>query len=89
MLRNQLTGLHRSLRALSRVVARGGLKDAGKIERRLGWLEERYPQGWSMLSAVEHRRGRLLWLKFPRFGGQGRRRYRRKNCKHAFNPSHL
>ena len=25
-------------------------------------------------------------IKFPRFGGQGRRRYRRKNCKHAFNP---
>ena len=53
--------LHRSLRALSRVVARGGLKDAGKIERRLGRLEERYPQGWSMLSAVEHRRGQLSW----------------------------
>ena len=61
MLRNQLVRLHRSLRALSRVVARGGLKDAGKIERRLGRLEERYPQGWSMLSAVEHRRGQLLW----------------------------
>ena len=61
MLGNQLVRLHRSLRALSRVVARGGLKDAGKIERRLGRLEERYPQGWSMLSAVEHRRGQLLW----------------------------
>ena len=47
MLRSQLTRLHRSLRALGRVVARGGLKDAGKIERRLGRLEERYPQGWS------------------------------------------
>ena len=45
----------------SRVVAGGGLKDSGKIERRLGRLEERYPQGWSMLSEVEHRRGRLLW----------------------------
>ena len=61
MLRVQLTRLHRSLRALSRVVARGGLKDTGKIERRLGRLEERYPQGWSMLGAVEHRRGRLSW----------------------------
>ena len=61
MLRNQLVRLHRSLGALSRVVARGGLKDPGKIERRLGRLEERYPQGWSMLSAVEHRRGQLLW----------------------------
>ena len=61
MLRNQLMRLHRSLRALSRVVARGGLKDAAKIERRLGRLEERYPQGWSMLSAVERRRGQLLW----------------------------
>jgi transposase len=61
MLGNQLVRLHRSLRALSRVVARGGLKDAGKIERRLGRLEERYPQGWSMLSAVEHRRGQLSW----------------------------
>jgi hypothetical protein len=61
MLRNQLVRLHRSLRALSRVVARGGLKDAGKIERRLGRLEERYPHGWSMLTAVEHRRGQLLW----------------------------
>ena len=39
MLGNQLVRLHRSLRALSRVVARGGLKDAGKIERRLGRLE--------------------------------------------------
>ena len=55
MLRIQLTRLHRSLRALSRVVASGGLKDTGKIERRLGRLEERYPQGWSMLSAIEHR----------------------------------
>lgn len=60
MLRVQLTRLHRSLRALSRVVARGGLKDAAKIERWIGRLEERYPQGWSMLSAVEHRAGRLL-----------------------------
>ena len=61
ILRSQLTRLHRSLRALSRIVARGGLKDSGKIERRLGRLEERYPQGWSMLSGIEHRRGRLLW----------------------------
>ena len=61
ILRSQLTRLHSSLRALSRIVARGGLKDSGKIERRLGRLEERYPQGWSMLSAIEHRRGRLLW----------------------------
>jgi transposase len=61
ILRSQLTRLHRSLRALSRIVARGGLKDSGKIERRLGRLEERYPQGWSMLSAIEHRHGRLLW----------------------------
>ena len=60
-----LKSLHRSLRVLSRVVARGGLKDAGKIERRLGRLEERYPQGWSMLSAVEHRRGQLLWSWNP------------------------
>ena len=30
MLRNQLMRLHRSLRALSRVVARGGLKDAAR-----------------------------------------------------------
>ena len=59
--RSQLTRLHRSLRALSRIVARGVLKDAGKIERRLDRLEGRYSQGWSMLSAIEHRRGRLLW----------------------------
>ena len=39
----------------------GRLKDPGKIERRLGRLEERYPQGWSMLSAIEHRRGQLWW----------------------------
>jgi hypothetical protein len=44
ILRSQLTRLHRSLRALSRIVARGGLKDSGKIERRLGRLEERYPK---------------------------------------------
>ena len=44
ILRGQLTRLHRSLRALSRVVDRGGLKDPGKIERRLGRLEERYPK---------------------------------------------
>ena len=31
MRRVQLTRLHRSLRALSRVVARGGLKDTGRI----------------------------------------------------------
>ena len=61
MLRSQLRRLHRSLRALRRVVASGGLKDTSKIERRLGRLEERYPQGWSMLSAIEHRGGRLLW----------------------------
>src|SRR4249919_2458852 len=61
MLRVQLTRLHRSLRVLSRVVARGGLKDAAKIGRRLGRLEERYPQGRSMLSAVEHRGGQLSW----------------------------
>ena len=61
MLRVQLTRLHRSLRALSRVVARGVLKDVAKIERRLGRLEERYPQGWSLLSAVEHRGGQLSW----------------------------
>jgi hypothetical protein len=61
ILRSQLTRLHRSLRALGRAVVRGGLKDSGKIERRLGRLEERYPQDWSMLSAIEHRHGRLLW----------------------------
>ena len=48
-MRSQLTRLHSSLRALSGIVARGGLKDSGKIERRLGRLEEHYPQGWSML----------------------------------------
>lgn len=61
MLRNQLVRLHRSLRALRRVIAGGRLKDTSKIERRLGRLEERYPQAWSMLSEVEHRRGRLWW----------------------------
>jgi hypothetical protein len=61
ILRRELTRLHRSLRALGRAVERGGLKDSGKIERRLGRLEERYPKGWSMLSVIEHRRGRLLW----------------------------
>ena len=61
MLRSQLVRLQRSLRALRRVVASGRLKDTSKIERRLGRLEERYPQGWSMLSAIEHRGGRLLW----------------------------
>ena len=61
MLRSQLVRLHRSLRRLHRVVATGRLKDTSKIERRLGRLEERYPQGWSMLSTVEHHRGRLLW----------------------------
>ena len=38
------------------------------------------PEGYYPLESI---------LKLPRFGGQGRRRYRRKNCKHAFNPSHL
>ena len=61
MLRGQLLRLHRSLRALRRVVASGRLKDTSKIERRLGRLEERYPQGWWMLSAIEHRGGWLLW----------------------------
>ena len=61
MLRSQLVRLHRSLRALRRVVAGGRLKDTSKIERRLGRLEERYPQGWSMLSEVEDRRGQLSW----------------------------
>jgi transposase len=59
MLRSQLVRLHRSLRALGRVVAEGRLKDTSKIERRLGRLEERYPQGWSMLSAVEHQGAQL------------------------------
>jgi hypothetical protein len=58
---SQLVRLHRSLRALRRVVAGGRLKDTSKIERRLGRLEERYPQAWSMLSEVEHRSGSLLW----------------------------
>ncbi|MGA7882739.1 MAG: hypothetical protein WCD63_17890, partial [Terrimicrobiaceae bacterium] len=35
--------------------------DTSKIERRLGRLEERYPQGWSMLNEVEHRRASLSW----------------------------
>ena len=61
MLGSQLVRLHRSLRALRRVVAGGRLKDTSKIERRLGRLEERYPQGWSMLSEVEYRRGQLSW----------------------------
>jgi hypothetical protein len=61
MLRAQLTRLHRSLRALARVVSSGGLKEKSKIERRFGRLEERYPQGWSMLGALEHRPGRLSW----------------------------
>ena len=61
MLRSQLLRLHRSLRTLRRVAASGGLKDTSKIERRLGRLEERYPQGWSILSAIEHRGGRRLW----------------------------
>ena len=61
MLRSQLVRLERSLRALRRVVASGRLKDTSKIERRLGRLEERYPQGWSMLNEVEHRRARLSW----------------------------
>ena len=42
-------------------MASGRLKDTNKIERRLGRLEERYPQGWSMLSMIEQRRGALLW----------------------------
>jgi transposase len=45
MLRSQLVRLHRFLRALGRVVAGGRLKETSKIERRLGRLEERYPQG--------------------------------------------
>ena len=61
MLRSQLVRLERSLRALRRVVASGRLKDTSKIERRLGRLEERYPQGWSMLNEVEHRRASLSW----------------------------
>jgi hypothetical protein len=61
MLRSQLVRLHCSLRALRRVVADGRLKDTSKIERRLGRLGERYPQGWSMLSEVEHRRSSLSW----------------------------
>ena len=61
MLRNQLVRLHRSLRALGRAVGGGRLKDTSKIERRLGRLEERYPQAWSMLSEVAHRRGSLWW----------------------------
>ena len=54
MLRSQLVHSQRSLRALRRVVASGRLKDTSKIERRLGRLEERYPQGWSMLSATSN-----------------------------------
>ena len=63
MLRSQLLRLHRSLRALRRVAASGGLKDTSKIERRLGRLEERSPQGWSILSAIEHQGGRRLWSR--------------------------
>ena len=44
MLRSQLRRLHRSLRALRRVVASGGLKDTSKIERRLGRFESAIPK---------------------------------------------
>ena len=53
ILRSQLTRLHSSLRALSGIVARGGLKDSGKIERRLGRLEERSPKLVDA-SAIQH-----------------------------------
>ena len=61
ILRRQLVKLHRALRSLARSARAGRLKDSGKIHRRLGRLEERYPQGWQMLAQVEVRSNRLVW----------------------------
>ena len=53
LLRIQLTRLHRSLRA-------GASRTSPKSSADSDDSEERYPQGWSMLGAVEHRGGRPI-----------------------------
>ena len=44
--RRQLLGLHADLKALSASVFAGRLKDADKVQQRLGRLSERWPMAW-------------------------------------------
>lgn len=47
MRNRELRGLIKDLMRLKRGVIRGTLKDAGKIYRRMGRLEERWPRAWA------------------------------------------
>jgi transposase len=44
--RRHLIGLHRDLKALDATVSGGRLKDADKVQRRIGRLAERWPKAW-------------------------------------------
>ncbi len=44
--RRQLLGLHRDLKRLALTVSSGRLKDADRVQRRVGRLAERWPMAW-------------------------------------------
>ncbi len=87
------------------VAARGVSAPAGAHVEHLPWASDKLQLCDALRLFLAQWAGLLSWQdvascfsvswadvyasKVPRFGGQGRRRYRRKNCKHAFNPSHL
>ena len=56
--RRQLLGLHRELKGLSPSVSAGRLKDADKVQQRLGRLAERWPMAWRFVQVEVERNDR-------------------------------
>ena len=53
--RRQLLGLHRELKGLSQSVSAGRLKNADKVQQRLGRLAERWPMAWRFVQVEVER----------------------------------
>jgi transposase len=64
--RRQLLGLHRELKRLSANVSAGRLKDADKVQQRLGRLAERWPMAWRFVRVEVERdaHGRAIRVRW-------------------------
>jgi transposase len=64
--RRQLLGLHGELKRLSANVSAGRLKDADKVQQRLGRLAERWPMAWRFIQVEVERDadGRALGVRW-------------------------
>ena len=64
--RRQLLGLHGELKRLSTNVSAGRLKDADKVQQRLGRLAERWPMAWRFVRVEVERdiHGRAIYVRW-------------------------